>query len=74
MKRILSLTLCVALMALMAGTVFARPEVKDTRVNFEYLRPAEAIQHNSSERADTLWLFASAGPGAFGAPGTNDRG
>ncbi len=74
MKRILSLTLCVALMALMAGTVFARPEVKDTRVNFEYLRPAEAIQHNSSERADTLWLFASSGPGAFGAPGTNDRG
>ncbi len=74
MKRILSLTLTVALVALVAGTVFARPVVKDSRVNFEYLRAEKAIESSTSTREDTLWLFAASGPGSFGTTGTNDRG
>jgi hypothetical protein len=74
MKRILSLTLTVALVALVAGTVFARPDTQDSRVNFEYLRAEKAIQSNTSTREDTLWLFAESGAGSYGSTGTNDRG
>ncbi len=76
MKRILSLTLTVALVALVAGTVLARPADQDNRVNFKYLNTENAVQNNSSTstREDTLWLFAESGPGSFGTPGTSDRG
>lgn len=73
MKRILSLTLCVALVALIAGATFARPVIKGERAKPQYLSSSAAIQENATARDDTLFLFAASGPGAKGAPGTSER-
>jgi hypothetical protein len=74
MKRILSLTLSLALVALVASAGFAREVVTDSRTNFEYSAPAPAPVATASARADTFFLFAASGAGAYGMPGTNDRG
>ena len=73
MKRILSLTLCVALMGLLAATVMARPVDNGDRPHFRLAEPAEPAPFNSM-RIDTFWCFAASGPGAYGQPGTNSRG
>lgn len=74
MKRILSLALSLALVALVASAGFARDVVKDTRTNFEYFAPKPGPVATASERADTFFLFAASGAGAYGMPGTNSRG
>ena len=74
MKRILSLTLSLALVALAANAGLARDVVKDTRVNFQYYAPSVTEVPAANTREDTLFLFASSGPGAYGMPGTNARG
>jgi hypothetical protein len=74
MKRILSLTLSLALVALVASAGFAREVVTDSRMNFEYSTPTPAPVATASARADTFFLFAASGAGAYGMPGTNDRG
>lgn len=74
MKRILSLTLSLALVALVASAGFARDVVKDTRMNAEYFAPTPGPVTTASAREDTFFLFAASGAGAWGMPGTNSRG
>ena len=75
MKRILSLTLSLALVALVASVGFARDVAKDSRVHAAYLPSVRAdLGSNASVRVDTLFLFAESGAGAYGMPGTNSRG
>ncbi|MBM4116477.1 T9SS type A sorting domain-containing protein [bacterium] len=74
MKRILSLTLSLALVLTAASAGFARDVAKDTRLNFEHLgSPLEPIS-TTGMRADTFFLFAGSGPGSYGSAGTNARG
>ncbi|MBC8367224.1 T9SS type A sorting domain-containing protein [bacterium] len=47
------------------GVSLERPQIGE---------PANLILETSSARTDTLWLFASDGPGSYGSPGTDERG
>ncbi|MBN1268342.1 MAG: hypothetical protein JXB04_02045, partial [Kiritimatiellae bacterium] len=76
MKRYLSLFLCLALLGALAATASARPAKDVTALNsFKALteQPWPAVQ-GASTREDTLFLFASSGDGAWGSPGTSERG
>ncbi len=76
MKRILSLTLSLALLTLVFSSVMARPSNDGQRLYPMQvdLQPITGVQ-SMDARADTLFLFeASGGPSAFGAPGTDGRG
>jgi hypothetical protein len=74
MKRILSLTLSLALVALVASAGFARDVVSDSRLFYESIGTPPTPVTTESVRADTFFLFAASGAGAYGAPGTNARG
>lgn len=73
MKRILSLTLCLALAAFVATSVLARPAVDDgSRVKYEATK--NGVVPNVGAREDTMFLFPSSGAGSWGTAGTYDRG
>jgi hypothetical protein len=74
MKRILSLTLGLALVLSLASASFGRDVVTDTRLHFEYSAAPPTPVTNTSVREDTFFLFAGSGPGAYGTEGTNSRG
>jgi hypothetical protein len=73
MKRILSLTLSIALMVCVASAVMARPAVNfGERINMSILEPL--VPATSNAREDTTFLFPSSGAGSYGTPGTTERG
>jgi len=77
MKRILSVTLSLAMLALVFTSVAgARPAVRTGEpAQIAAPDPGSVVPMSStSERADTLWLFPASGPGSIGTPGTTDRG
>lgn len=74
MKRILSLTLSLALVIAATSAGFARDVAGDARLNFDYLAPKPGPVATTSTREDTFFLFAASGAGAYGMPGTNARG
>ena len=74
MKRILSLTLSLVLVLAFSSSVLARsPESLGDRLHVKLLEPVEPAGFESV-REDTMFLFATSGDGAWGMPGTNDRG
>ncbi|MDP6669797.1 MAG: FlgD immunoglobulin-like domain containing protein [Candidatus Krumholzibacteria bacterium] len=76
MKRILSLALGLALLTLaFSSAVMARPNVTGERM-FPMLHEPDVASDasNVSAREDTMFLFAASGAGAYGAPGTTERG
>ncbi len=77
MKRILSLTLSLAMLALVFTSVgMARPAIKvGEPVQIAAPDPGSVVpMQQAGAREDTLWLFAESGPGSFGSPGTSDDG
>ena len=76
MKRILSLTLGLALLTLMlTSAAIARPDVSGDRVNMKLMDVNATVEAaNTGSRADTLFLFAASGDGAYGMPGTAEWG
>ncbi|MCP4545195.1 MAG: T9SS type A sorting domain-containing protein [bacterium] len=72
MKRIFSLILCLTLAIFIAGTAMART-LPVTEQNFTKTNEMTKAE-NTAARADTVFLFPSSGPGAWGTPGTNNRG
>jgi hypothetical protein len=76
MKRILSLTLSLAMLTLVFSSVLARPANDGQRLYPMQvdLQPLTGAQTTDS-RADTVFLFGGAGSGSeYGAPGTDGRG
>ena len=57
-----------------AATAHAREAQAPLRTYFSAEVPRAEAPPAYSERADTLFLFAASGSGAWGAPGTDDRG
>lgn len=78
MKRILSVTLSLAFLTLVFSSVaLARPAVVQTTEPFQIAAPSPGTMQEmpgSSAREDTLFLFAASGAGAYGQPGTTERG
>jgi hypothetical protein len=72
--RTLSSSLGLVLLALVAAAAFAREVPPEPRLNFATSAPAPGPVTTTGVRADTLFLFAASGPGAWGMPGTNARG
>ncbi len=72
--RTLSLTLAFSLLVLIAVAALAREVLTDARPDFAASAPPPTTVTTSALRADTLFLFAASGPGAWGMPGTNERG
>ena len=68
------LLLAILTISLTSATAIARESSEASRrfVTAEIPRPGESPE--SVTRADTLFLFAASGPGAWGAPGTDARG
>ncbi len=77
MKRILSLTLSLAMLTLVFTSVgLARPAMNlGEQAQIAAPDPGSVVPmtHNDA-REDTLWLFAASGPGSFGSPGTDEFG
>ncbi len=65
------LTLAVLLSGFLADAM-AKPRAADPGRSSSMHVPAETTE--ASARADTLFLFAAEGPGAYGMPGTTERG
>ncbi|MCB1161260.1 hypothetical protein KDL67_01085, partial [bacterium] len=57
-----------------AAAAHAREAQAPSRTHFSAEVPRAEAPPAYSERADTLFLFAASGSGAWGAPGTDDRG
>lgn len=76
MKRILSLTLGLALLTLVfAPAALARPIDDGQRVNLQMWDPnAEVMAASTNQRADTAFLFAASGDGSYGMAGTVEWG
>ncbi len=74
MKRRILTTLLVALATLTAGFGLAREVGQAERPMIDAFAPVPDPVSTATPRADTLFLFAASGPGAWGMTGTNARG
>ncbi|MCP4605553.1 MAG: hypothetical protein GY847_34365, partial [Proteobacteria bacterium] len=72
-RAFLCLTLILVAMLSVTAPVSARSTNELSQMEFKAFDPAP-INANTSVRADTVFLFASSGPGSFGSAGTSDRG
>ena len=74
MRRIGILALSLVTLAGLLSTVMAKPITEGPNRILPLAHDPVPLTPNTSVRADTFWMFAVSGPGAWGQVGTTSRG